>query len=208
MLQQPHEVRVLKSIHSDLLVSAHAALELALESTPKAAHERIESRQLSTLGHNINLNMHNELATRLGDSVQWYNDRGFISMVLRRTDVAIRLGRCDSIGRPHDHGDREEREEGEELAPFENFMKGEPVLYEGAELRPVFASYSLNKLTRGGHTEFEVDRLVLAKFHEREHKWSWALDPADPGRVRSVLDGREAQLEIVPTHVPLQSKYA
>lgn len=204
MKHEPHEVRATREIHSHLFVAAHAALELALESTRKPAHEGLEPRYWAILGQNMNWSMLNEMATRLDGRVDWFNDRGFVAMVPRGLDVAIRLGRGDAQGRPNDTKEREES------APFAQFLEGLPVLFEDSKLRPVFGGYSLHRSGRGSEEHVEIDRFVLAKYKGQEHEWSWALDPADPGRVRSVLHGRAKELEIVPTFIPIprQDRFA
>jgi len=199
MARQPYEVSATQRLHSHLIVATHAALEDAVEMTRKPAHEKFERRYWSTLGHNMSWCLHNALATRLGNEVDWFNDRGFLAMVDRDNGVAMRLGSSDAQGRPHDTKDREDG------APFTTFLEGLPLLFEDSELRPVFGGYSL----RRRRNEVDVERFVLAKYRDREHVWSWGLDLVDPGQVRAVLDGSRDAVEIVATRieVPLQRRF-
>lgn len=203
MSTPPIEVREIQLLHSHLVVAAHAALELALEQTDQPADDSLEGRYRATLGHNISLCLHNELHRRLGDQIQWYRDRGFLAMVPRGTGVAVRLGRCDSHGCPNDTRDRDVG------APFRLFQEGIPLLFDDCDLRPLFGGYSLIH-TPNGEAEFEVDRFILAKYTARRHEWSWGLDPVDLGRVRSVLDGSDDNLEVIANEIaiPRQTSFA
>jgi len=193
--QQPSEVRDTQYLHSDLIVASHAAVELAMDRTRRPASQRLESRYWATVGHIVSWELHNELETRLHGAVDWFKDRGFLAMVPRGQNVAIRLGRCDTNGRPSDTTDRDTG------TPYRAFLDGLPVLFEDSPLRPVFGGYCLRRFSLDRQEQLEVDRFVLAKFSGQEHDWSWGLDPAERGEVRSVLDGKARRVEVVPTFI-------
>lgn len=196
MPNQPYEVWATRHLHAELIIAAHAALEAAMDVTPKAACPEFEQRVASTLGHNMNVHMHNVLATRLGSRVAWFSDRGFIALLEQEKGVAMRLGSCDVHGRPRDTEDRTAN------APFTKFIEGSPLLFADSELRTIFCGYSVRRI---GQDDMEVDRVVLAKYEgkEHEHVWSWGLDPADPGQVQSALRGRKVEIEVIPAFIPV-----
>lgn len=166
MVEQPIEVRALRHLYTHLVQASRTAVELAQESTRHAGAEPLESRYLAMLGQEMSWNFICEMQSRLGDQARWHEDRGFVAMVPHDLGLAIRLGRCDGIGRPKD---TRERDEG---TPFRKFQLGESLLFEDAELTPIFAGFSL---TRSASPEF--DRVILAKYQDGVHVWSWGLEP-------------------------------
>jgi len=201
MTNPPKEVESLRPIFSDLILAAYAGLDLALDSLPGARNEALESRYWSTLGQLTNYLVLQELTPRLGRNVEWHDDRNFVAIEPRGAALALRLGKCDAMGRPNE---RREKQDGDASdAPFEAFLRGEQLLFGDNRLRPIFVGYNV---IRRGNQDAEVDRVILSRYVDKKLKWAWALDPADARQAQSILRTGRGELAVVPTEIPLQRR--